>query len=148
MNKVVVRVGGVLRHFAMVAFAIPFLMLNGCSVWMATHQEAHHDLNVLKAGHSRSEVLAELGAPINSEMRDGQRVDVYSFTQGQDGLFNAGRAIGHGAADFFTLGLWEVVGTPTEMVLKGDKVAFEITYDSNEKVVKTLPLGKKTPSSG
>ena len=62
MKKVVARVGAVLRHFAMVGFAIPFLMTSGgCSVWMATHQEAHHDLNVLKAGHSRSEVLAELG---------------------------------------------------------------------------------------
>ncbi len=121
-------------------------MLNGCSVWMATHQDPHHDLSVLTPGHSRSEVLAELGAPINSETRAGQRVDVYSFTQGQDGLFNVGRAVGHGAADFFTFGLWEVVGTPTEMVLKGDKVSFEITYDSNDKVLKALALGKKTPS--
>lgn len=142
MNQLA-RGGLVLRRLAIV---IPFLFLNGCSVWMATHQETHHDLNVLKAGHSRSEVLAEFGPPINSEMRDGARVDVFAFTQGQDGLFNVGRAVGHGAADVFTLGLWEVVGTPTELVLKGDKIAFEVTYDPDEKVLKTLALGKKTPS--
>jgi hypothetical protein len=143
MNIRAARGWGMLRY---VVIAIPFILLNGgCSVWMATHQEPHRDLNVLKAGHSRSEVLAELGPPVNTEMREGQRVDVFSFTQGQDGLFNAGRAIGHGAADFFTFGLWEVVGTPTEMVLKGDKIAIEVTYDSQEKVVKTLPLGKTKP---
>ncbi|HEX3357486.1 MAG TPA: hypothetical protein VHS31_10990 [Tepidisphaeraceae bacterium] len=134
------------RAIRMVVVAFPFLMLNGCSVWMATHQEPHHDLSVLKPGHSRSEVLAELGKPVDTEMRDGHRVDVYSFTQGQDGLFNVGRAVGHGAADVFTFGLWEVVGTPTEMVLQGDKVAFEVTYDADDKVQKTQPLNKKAQS--
>jgi outer membrane protein assembly factor BamE (lipoprotein component of BamABCDE complex) len=135
------------RTVAHLILILPLFMSTGCSVWMATHQEPHHDLNVLKPGHSRSQVLAELGQPMNSETRGGQRVDIFAFTQGQDGVFNVGRAVGHGAADVFTFGLWEVVGTPTEMILKGDKLAYEVTYDANEIVLKSLPINKNAPAS-
>ena len=53
-----------------------------------------------------------------------------------------GRALFHGTADFFSLGLWEVVGTPTEAVISGKKLAFEVMYDENDRVEKVLALKK------
>jgi hypothetical protein len=41
-----------------------------------------------------------------------------------------------------TLGLWEVVGTPTEAVFDGREMAFEVTYDASEKVKKVVTLQK------
>jgi hypothetical protein len=52
-----------------------------------------------------------------------------------------GRAFFHGAADVFTLGLWEVVGTPTEAAFNGKKMAFEVTYDASDKVEKVGAIG-------
>lgn len=113
---------------------------NGCSVYMASKQPGRKDLNVLAAGTPRSLVLAELGQPRASEMKDGKRVDVFSFVQGYSKGAKAGRAFFHGAADVVTLGMWEVVGTPTEAVFDGKKLAYEVTYDANDKVEKVLTL--------
>jgi hypothetical protein len=40
----------------------------------------------------------------------------------------------------FTLGLWEVVGTPTEAVFNGKRVAYEVTYDSSDRIESVVPL--------
>ncbi len=49
----------------------------------------------------------------------------------------------HGAADVLTLGLWEVVGTPTEATFDGNKMAFEVTYDESDKAEKVVTLQKQ-----
>jgi hypothetical protein len=85
-------------------------------------------------------VLAEIGQPQASEMKDGKRVDVFSFVQGYSKGAKAGRAVFHGAADVFTLGLWEVVGTPTEFIFTGEKLAYEVTYNTSDKVEKVVKL--------
>ena len=46
------------------------------------------------------------------------------------------RAVGHGTADFLTLGLWEVVGTPIEGVANGTEMTVEVAYE-NDRVVGT-----------
>jgi hypothetical protein len=46
----------------------------------------------------------------------------------------------HGVADFFTLGLWEVVATPTESMLSGDEMAFQVRYDGDERIDEVVPL--------
>ena len=43
----------------------------------------------------------------------------------------------------FTLGLWEVVGTPTEAIFTGEKVAYEVTYDTSDKVEKVVTLARE-----
>src|SRR5689334_364772 len=113
-------------------------MASGCSVWMASHQADHHDLSVLKPGHTRGQVLAELGQPTATETRMGKNVDIFSFRQGQDPAFNFGRTVGYGVADFFTLGIFEVVGTPTEMVLAGDIFKLEVHYDADDRVEEVI----------
>jgi hypothetical protein len=113
---------------------------SGCSVAMAAHQPSRKETELLTPGVPRNLVLAELGAPVSSDTKDGKRVEVFSFVQGYRKGVRVGRTIGHATADVLTLGLWEVAGTPTEAVLDGTKVAFEVTFDANDKVEKVVPL--------
>ncbi|MBI1953818.1 MAG: hypothetical protein HYS41_06830 [Candidatus Omnitrophica bacterium] len=115
----------------------------GCAVFMAAKQPPRKDLSVLSYGKPRSLLTAELGPPVLTDMRNGKRVDVFSFRQGYSKVAKGGRALFHGAADIFTLGLWEVIGTPTEMVFDGTKMSFEVTYDENDRVVDVVDLSKQ-----
>jgi hypothetical protein len=121
---------------------------NGCSVYMASKQPDKKDLNIFSIGTPRTLVLAEIGQPLQSEIRDGKRVDVFTFLQGYSKGAKAGRAVWHGVADVFTAGLWEVVGTPTEYIFDGDKVAYEVTYDTNDRVEKVVTrIGDKVETT-
>ena len=42
-----------------------------------------------------------------------------------------------------TLGLWEVVGTPTEAAMDGKDMAYEVIYGDDERVEKVLVLKEK-----
>ncbi len=37
--------------------------------------------------------------------------------------------------DVLTLGLWEVIGTPTELILSGDKHEVTVVYDADGRLV-------------
>ena len=71
---------------------------------------------------------------LHTENRPEGKVDFYKFVQGYHGGVKAGRAIFHGAADVFTLGLWEVLGTPIEGYADGTEVKLEVYYDESDKV--------------
>lgn len=115
-------------------------LISGCSVFMAAKQPGTKDMDLLKVGTSRNLLLAEFGAPVVSEIRDGKKIEIFKFVQGYSKGAKAGRAAFHGVADVFTLGLWEVIGTPTEVVFNGDEVAFEVIYDEADKIEKVIPL--------
>lgn len=108
----------------------------GCSVFMAAKQPRKMDLTLLRTGTARTRLLAEFGQPAWSETKDGKKVDMFSFRQGYSKAAKTGRALFHGVADVMTLGLWEVVGTPTEMIFDGTKMAYEVTYDAEDRVEK------------
>jgi hypothetical protein len=114
----------------------------GCSVFMAAQQPPKKNLGVLKEGTPRNLLLAEFGQPASSELRKGKKVDVFSFTQGYCRGTKVGRAVFHAAADVFTLGLWEIIGTPTEAAFSGRTMAFEVTYDASDKVASVATLQK------
>lgn len=113
-------------------FALGCLLTAGCAVSMATKQPDKRDVSVLRPLVSRSQVIAELGQPVLSEHRDGRRVEVFAFKQGYSKATKTTRAFAHGVADFLTLGLWEVIGTPTETYFSGTDVKVEITYDEQD----------------
>ena len=114
--------------------ALLSIFIAGCSVVMATQQPSRKDFSVLSKGVDRSRVVAELGSPLISDVKDGKRKDVFFVKQGYSTGAKAGRAIFHGVADVFTLGLWEVVGTPVEAVASGTDVKVAVIYDSRDKV--------------
>ncbi|WP_367608127.1 hypothetical protein [Legionella sp. W05-934-2] len=110
------------------------IIISSCAVVKATNQPDKKDLRVLQKGTERSKVVAELGKPVESTVKKGHRQDVFSFVQGYSKTAKTLRALGHGAADVYTLGLWEVVGTPIEGVANGNKVQIVVSYDNHEKV--------------
>jgi hypothetical protein len=102
----------------------------------ATRQPPKRDMAVLDRGSERTRVIAELGAPVWSEKRGDETVDVFTFKQGYTDTTKAARALAHGAADVATFGLWEVVGLPAETIADGTDVQVEVHYkqDAVERV--------------
>ncbi len=108
---------------------------SGCSVYMAANQPDAKDMSVLNQGSPRVLVISELGTPMFSEQqKNGKRIDLYQFTQGYSSGNKMSRAFFHGAADVMTLGLWEIVATPTESYASGTEMSISVTYDANDKV--------------
>ena len=131
------------RRWSMASAALLGLAAFGataCSPVLAAKQPSRRDVDLLSAGVPRNLLLAELGQPIATETRNGKRVEVFSFVQGYRKGVKVARTIGHGAADVMTLGLWEVIGTPTEATLNGHRVAYEVTYDASDRIEQVVPL--------
>lgn len=106
----------------------------------AIKQPRKRDLDVLEPGTPRSKVVAELGAPVMTDQRQGRVMDVFSFRQGYAKTTKTARALFHGTASAATLGLWEVLGTPTEGVFDGREIQLEVYYDSMGRVEFVEPL--------
>ncbi len=137
------------RLFVLLILLVSAHTLAGCAVYMAATQPGEKDLSLLSKGQPRAKLIAEFGSPQHSEMRNGNRVDIFSFVQGYHGAEKAGRAVLHGAADVVTLGLWEAVGTPVEGHFNGTKVSAEVIYDSFDNVLTVRPLkGEEELASG
>lgn len=124
------------------AISLLLVVAQGCSVYMAANQPAKKDIQVLEQGTSRSVLLAEFGAPIFPEQKEGKRIDVFKFFEGAKSGWKVGRAVFHAAADVVTLGLWEIFGTPTEAIVKGDEVTVAVMYDPTDKVETFSVKGK------
>lgn len=110
------------------------LSTSACSVYMAAKQPPRKDLAVLNPGTPRALVLAELGQPVASTEKAGETTDVFAFQQGYSTGAKATRAVFHATADVFTLGLWEIVGTPAEAIFDGTEVKLEVAYDAQSNV--------------
>jgi hypothetical protein len=114
------------------AIVISLLCLCGCSVGMALSGKKEPNIGAIKVGSSRGEVEMHLGPPTTSTTLENKtRADIYEYELGNEP--SAGRALGHGVMDVLTLGIWEVVGTPIELV-QGDKRQITIMYDPNDHV--------------
>lgn len=101
----------------------------GCSINKAITQPEKKDLGILMPGHSRAEVIAELGKPSYEETNsEGQR-DVFTFKQGYTKPVKVARAVGHGVGLISTFGLWELAGYPIELALNGEEVKVMVDYD-------------------
>lgn len=134
-----------MRSYIIIGMLLAIFGINsGCSVHKAANQPDKKDVNLLAVGTPRDNLIAEFGSPINSEIKDGRKVEIFKFVQGYSGGAKAGRAFFHGAADVVTLGLWEIVGTPVEGAYSGDEMAFKVTFDENDKVLEVSPLNEES----
>lgn len=131
-----------MKGFAALMLMSFMLLSSGCSVFMAAKQPDKKNVDLFKVGTPRSMLLAEFGLPTVSEIRDGKKHEIYKFIQGYSTGAKAGRAVFHGAADILTLGLWEIIGTPTEGVFSGDEMAYEVSYDNDSRVDQVIALKK------
>ena len=72
----------------------------------------------------------------------GRNTKIYKFVQGYGIGAKAERAVFHGAADVFTMGPWEVIGTPVEGTFSGDEMAYEVRCDDESRVDQVIALKK------
>jgi|SRR5580698_2088194 hypothetical protein len=124
-----------LAILALAFFACP--LLEGCSIYMESTRPTPTDLTQFQVGEERDAVLETLGSPqSNVTESDGSSCDLYQlYTKGYGAGGKIPIAVAEGAADFFTLGLAEVVLTPTEGVTKNDKHPVTFCY-KDQKVVR------------
>ena len=117
-----------MRQIFTVLFVCLTSLIPSCSVYMEATRPTPVDLDEYQVGQSRDSVLERLGSPTGSAKEgDGADCDFYQlYTKGYGAGGKIPISIAEGAADFFTLGLAEVVLTPTEGVTKNEKhpVAF------------------------
>lgn len=110
------------------------LLLQGCSAVMAASGTKEANLSALNRGDSRSMVLAKVGQQPARVVNDGKSImEIYELERGNEP--STGRAVAHGVLTLGTLGLWEIVGTPLEVV-KGEKYFLTVYYDKNENLEK------------
>lgn len=119
-------------YFAILLF-MPFFV-TGCSVGMAMSGKEQKDTSVVFPGAPRDVVVAKLGPPETSTKdADGNIVDSWLIVKGN--APSAGRAAMHAGLDVFSLGLWEVIGTPVEMgAAHEERTRYIITYDKDNKI--------------
>ena len=116
------------------AVTILFFQSSSCSVYMEATRPTPVDLDEYQIGQSRDSVLERLGAPESSAKEgDGANCDFYKlYTKGYGAGGKIPIAVAEGAADLFTLGLAEVLLTPTEGVTKNEKHPVAICYKDNK----------------
>lgn len=102
---------------------------SGCSVYMASKQATSVQVDVLRIGAERREILNELGLPVLSEDRDGRRYEIFEIVSGASSAVKGGRAAFHYTADLITLGLWEVVATTVELGMAPAQRVVRVRYD-------------------
>lgn len=127
-----------------IGLAVSLLLSTGCSVVMASKQPEKKNTAMIQQGLSRNLVIAEFGAPITSEYKNGKRYEVYTFRQGYSTVNKISRAFWHGAADVATAGLWELIGTPAETVFNGQKTSYEMVFDTNDQLESHKRLSLET----
>jgi len=132
-----------LKRFILSALLFTLLIpVSGCSVFMAAKQPEKKDIGLFKVGVSRVTLISEFGPPVISEYKDDKKIEIFKFVQGYSTGAKAGRAFLHGAASVVTLGLWELVGTPTEITFNGDEMAYLVKYDENDLVDEVIAIKK------
>tara|TARA_Y100001934_G_scaffold269205_1_gene352349 strand:+ start:424 stop:837 length:414 start_codon:yes stop_codon:yes gene_type:complete len=132
-----------LNHTLVALLTLTLTLTSGCSVFMAAKQPGKKDVSVFKVGNPRALILAEFGLPLVTEEKNGKKVEIFKFVQGYSAGTKAGRAVLHGTADVLTLGLWEVVGTPAEGTFTGNDMAYQVTYDEDERISEVVLLKAK-----
>jgi hypothetical protein len=116
---------------------VVFVSTSGCSVLMAANRSSYRgDVNVIKEGVSRSDVISELGQPDSfSKTETGGFDDRYTLDPDAHRTWvKIGTVILHLGADLVTLCLWEVVGTPYELAVRDRTVIYHLAYNPDGKL--------------
>lgn len=115
--------------------AMVLIFANGCAATTVAGRAPKKDMSVLNPGTGRSQVVSELGTPILSRDKEGEKIDTFSFDPGISGGAKFGRATFHVVADLFTIFLWELIGWPSEKAAaSGKHTKLDVTYDKDENV--------------
>jgi hypothetical protein len=120
-------------------------LLSGCAVAAASKYRGVTEATINKCA-MRACFIALRDTTIVSSVNnpDGTKTEIYKILRRQG---SAGRAVVHGAADIFTLGLWEVVGTPIEGAVNQESFNIvEVVYNADETYKSSRILNAKAPA--
>jgi hypothetical protein len=112
-----------------------------CSIVMASRQPDKKNVRLLDKGTYRSQVIAEFGNPTRTRIEDGRVCDTFIFRQGYGKGAKWARGVVHGMADIFSIGLWEAVGVPIELIADGEEVQLDVLYDPHQQIA-AIRVGK------
>ena len=112
---------------------LSLLFLPSCSVYMAAKKEGV-SIDELNQCKTRSCIISKGAIPVETKKNGLYRIIEETY-QVQKPTGSAGRAAMHGVLDVFTLGLWEVAGTPIEGSM-GEKEMYPIRiyYEDGDKI--------------
>ena len=115
-------------------------VLGGCSVYMEATRPTPVDTAKFNPGDSRTSIMEQLGSPVTtSKAADGTACDLYLlYLRGYGAAGKVPIAVLEGAADVFTLGLAEIVLSPTEAVTKNEKRPVWFCYRDDKLVSVTV----------
>ncbi len=128
------------------ALGVASFLSSGCGVYMAFTQPPPVDTTSLEAGGawSRDVIIEKLGAPrASTRNADGTREDMYEFYEGSATGWKILRGVFHLGADIVSIGLWEIVATPSEYLLRGDKITAQATFDKNDRITSFRVVGRE-----
>ena len=115
-----------------ISWFILSVLVVGCSVGMALYGHSEPDLRNIQVGQDRGEVESYLGKPVKTKTAEWRTIAVYQYQVGNNPA--PARAGMHAILDVGTLGLWEFIGTPIELV-KGSTRRLTVIYGPDDKVV-------------
>jgi hypothetical protein len=101
---------------------------------MAVSGKEEMNTSIVYPGVPREAVISRLGEPESSITdEEGNFIDTYIIVKGNEP--SSTRAVVHGTLDVFTLGLWELMATPIEVVEGVEtKSQLVIYYDSEKRI--------------
>jgi len=107
--------------------------ISGCSVYMEATRPTPTDLVKFHPGDSRISVMEQLGSPVDtSKGAGGNSCDLYLlYLRGYGTAGKVPIAVVESAADFFTIGLAEIVLSPTEAVTRNEKRPVWFCYQND-----------------
>jgi hypothetical protein len=122
-------------HPNMLIGAALIFQVGACSPVMEATRPDPVDLSQFVVGESRLKVVAELGNPLASDKDGDRNCDVYKlYTRGPGAAGKGAIAAGEIVADVFTLGLSEIIFTPTEAATRNSKHTVIACYGSDNKL--------------
>jgi hypothetical protein len=133
-----------LKHIVVV-----LCFVSGCSVYMEATRPTPVDLAKFHPGDSHSSITQQLGVPVTtSKGGAGTSCDLYLlYTRGYGVAGKAPIAVGELAADVFTIGLAEIILSPTEAVTRNEKRTVWFCYQNDALVSVTVKsAGAETPT--
>ena len=108
----------------------------GCSTAKIAKRGVYVNENTIKAGMSRDEVLALLGAPIESQKLEGnKKKDFFRLEQGESTGGKVAKGFGTTVIAIGTLGLSEIVANP--IAASRHNVSVAVWYNQNDIVEKS-----------
>ena len=119
---------------AMIGLIAVLMMTSGCSVIMAANRSSYRgDIDVIKEGTTRPQVIAELGQPDPFyKTETGAFDDRYTLDPNAHRTWvKVGTVVLHLGADLVTAFLWELVGTPYELAVRDRTAIYHLTYSPN-----------------